>query len=207
MKKVLSILLPMVLGIVISGCSKSTAALVGSWSEEAHETGQANNFLVVGVSPQPVARKKFETELRDRLQRSRLRAEASLQTISPEDEISRETFEKYFKDKNIDVVLVSQIVDAKNAPVYDPGDQREMLNPYYQDFYSYYRNKIVKVPEVGHFEQGRLVQVETTAFSVKEGKPIWQCVSKSFDQGNTLKVIDDLAALIVKTMKQDRIIR
>lgn len=203
----LFIVFSLMVGVLFSGCSKSTAALVGSWSEEAYETGKANNFLVVGVSSQPQARKKFETELRDRLQRKRLRAEASLQTVSPDEEISKETFNKYFRDKNIDIVLVSQIVDATNAPVYDPGDQRAMLNPYYQDFYSYYRNKIVKVPEVGHFEQGRLVQVETTAFETTEGKPVWQCLSKSFDQGNTLKVIEDLAALIVKTMKEDRVIK
>jgi len=203
------IILALLGGLLFQNCSKPTASLLGTWTTEDGFTAPSDQrVLVVGASEKAQARKAFETALRDRIEKkSKASAIASLEKVSSKEDISRETFEKYFSDEGIDLVLVTRVVDASEAATYDPGDQRAMLDPNYQDFYSYYRNKIVKVPDPGHFEYGRQVQLESLAYDTGTGKLVWRGASQGFDQGDTLKVIDDLASAIVEGMQADGVIR
>lgn len=189
-------------------CGRQTTQLTDSWSEPEYSAENLEKFLVVGTSPNRLVRKTFEVAMRDRLNRQpQLEAMASLEAISADEEITDATFREYFSDKDIDAVLVTRVVDAKEAAKFKEGDKHKQLNPYYNDFFSYYRRMIVKVPEPGTFEYGRMVQLETNVFETGEGKLIWRALSESYDEGNTEKVIDDLTKLIVKQMKADGIIR
>lgn len=189
-------------------CARPTTQLTDTWSEPGYSAEGIDKFLVVGTSPNRLVRKTFEVAMRDRLNRqSQLEAMASLEAISADEKITDATFRKYFSDRDIDAVLVTRVVDAKEAVKFKEGDKHQQLNPYYNDFYSYYRRMIVKVPEPGTFEYGRMVQLETMVFDAGEGKLIWRVLSESYDEGNTEKVIDDLTKLIVKQMKADGIIR
>lgn len=197
-----------VLLLLIWSCARPTTQLTDTWSEPGNSAGNISKFLVVGTSPNRLVRKTFEVAMRDRLNKQPgMEAMASLEEISADEEISTATFEQYFSDKGIDAVLVTRVVDAKEAAKFKEGDKHQQLNPYYNDFYSYYRRMIVKVPEPGTFEYGRMVQLETMVFDAREGKLIWRALSESYDEGNTEKVIDDLTKLIVKQMKTDGIIR
>ncbi len=189
-------------------CTKQTTTLVDTWSDTDYPAQGIDKFLVVGTSPNRLVRKTFEVAMRDRLNRqSGIEAMASLEAISTEEEISTATFEQYFKDSGIDAVLVTRVVDAKEAAKFKKGDKHQQLNPYYNDFFSYYRRMIVKVPEPGTFNYGKMVQLETNVFETEEGKLIWRALSQSYDEGNTEKVIDDLTKLILKQMKEDGVIR
>lgn len=208
MRAVIFVLSGLLAGVLVFQCSKSTVAVAGTWSDPAYETGKVEKILVVGASPKEQARKEFERQLRDRINKgSKAEAEASLSTISTGEALNRETFEKFFSGKGFDAVVVTRVVDAQEAANFKPGDNYTMADPNYNDFYSYYRNKIVKVPDSGGFEYGRLSQVETLMYETGEGKLIWHCVTKAFDEGDTLKVIDDLVKTIVDKMKEDRLIR
>lgn len=208
MKKTSISLIALIALLVFSGCSKPTADLLGAWKQADFTPAAGQRVLVIGASEKAQTRKAFEAALRDRIKKkSKADAIASLEKISSKESITKETFEQYFSKENIGLVLVTKVVDASEAVTYDPGDQRAMLDPNYQDFYSYYRNKIVKVPDPGHFEYGRRVQLETLAYDTASGKLVWRGASQAFDGGDTLKAIDDLAAAIVDGLKADGIIR
>ncbi len=198
-------MLPVILCV---SCSPKTTTLLGSWTDPERPEAAVERILVVGASDREQVRRTFERSLRDRINASsKATAIASLEEMKVDEELSEAALREHFNGKNIKAVLVTRVVDAQNTAQFDEGDSYNMVSPYANDFFAYYRRHIVKVPEPGSYTSGRQVQVETNLFDTDSGKLIWQCQTQSFDQGNTLKVMDQLVKVLVSQMKKDGVIR
>ena len=188
-------------------CSPKTTSLTKTWTDPERPDPGVERILVVGASDREQVRRTFERSLRDRINASsRSTAIASLEEMKVGEELSEEALRQHFAGHDIKAVLVTRVVDAQNTAQFEEGDRYNMVNPYANDFFAYYRRHIVKVPEPGSYSSGRQVAVETSLFDASSGKMIWQCATLSFDQGDTLKVMDQLVKALVSQMKKDKVL-
>lgn len=188
-------------------CSPKSTALTGTRHLEQNRTGDIQKVLVVGISPNGPVRNRFEQEVKKQLGKHKIDAVGSLEVLPKEEAINKEAFVKYFNDQQIDAVLVTRVVSAENTAGFVEGeDYTNPQNMWIYNYYSYYYRTYDKAADVGHFEYGEVVKLETNVFNVENEKLIWQGESKSFLHGNTLDIIDELSKLLVQGMKKDGLI-
>jgi len=91
---------------IIFSCSPSTQ-LIDIYSDEAFAGKEIKKILVLGMTTDEWKKKVYENEFRSQLLNYNVEVLTAWQELPKGEQLNRETFEKYFKDKNIDAVLVA----------------------------------------------------------------------------------------------------
>ena len=198
------------IAILIAGCSAPTTDLTESKANTEFMTGPLHKVLIVGVSDNAVVRNRFEQELKRHLTKAGVQALGSLEAMPRDAKIERDAFEKYFHDMGIDAILITQVVDVEKLAGFEQGQEytgeTTRVSWAQSNYYSYYYDTYDRTAEVGHFQYGEILRVESDLFDVESENRIWQCFSKSFHKDNTEKIIDDLSKLLVGALKDDGIL-
>lgn len=172
-----------------------------NWTDETYQVEHFDKVLIVGNSPNPSVRYAFENELKEKIAKKGVTAISSLEVLPKEEKISKETFYKYFKDANIDAILVSRLVDVKELAEFVEGESYvQPAYGYYGGFYSYYSTIYRDVPDPSHFETTRVFKIETSLFKVEGEKLVWHALSEAVNPVDALEIIDDLAKNISKKL-------
>jgi hypothetical protein len=179
----------------------SSTLLIDSWSNDTVRNPGFENVLIVGIARRPEIRKSFENQLKARLQSKQVNIVASLEVLPPDEKIDAATFHKYFDDKNIDAVIVTRLLAVDELPSGSPSGRGEQMDA--ETFYQYYENSYGNQAEEVMDGQNLILRVETNLYETKQEKKIWTCVSKSFQQGNTERILGDLTKVIAKALKED----
>ncbi len=192
------------LGILLSlcllQCKAPTSAIMDSWTSDETRNAEFEKVLVIAVAKNAAVRRYYEDHLARQLSGKKVTAVASLDGIPAREKISKETFQKYFSNQNIDAVLVSRPVEVKEMPVFVPGDSGTAE---YASFYSYYNRVYGKAPGPGSFGTNTLIRLETTLFDVHTGQAVYTCKSNSYAHGNGEQVMDELTVRIAKDLKRE----
>jgi hypothetical protein len=187
--------------LILSACKTQMGS---TWKDEAYEVEHFDKILVVGNSPNTSVRHAFERELTEKISKKGVTAISSLEVLPVDEEISRETFLKYFKDENIDAVLVTRLVDLKETAEFVEGETYvQPVSGYYGGFYTYYHSVYREVPDPSHFQTTKVYQIETSLFKVEGEKLVWHALSEAYNPTDALEVIDDLAKNIAKKLTDE----
>lgn len=192
----------------ISACTPITTELTGSQAFPENHPKAIEKVLVVVISDNIPVRNFFEQEMKKQLEKQGVNAMGSLEAMPGDAKIDREAFETYFKAQNIDVILLSHVIDEEKTAMHVEGQEYSGTGPrtYWAGYYDYYYQMYDRTSEPGHFSEATIVYIETNMFAVHNSQMIWTCASKSVHRENAKDIINELTKLTVKAMKEDGVL-
>ena len=199
--KGLSLLFGFVTLLFLQCSTPGSTLLIDSWSNNDYQTTGFQKVLVVGIARRSVVREAFEYELKSQLKSKTVKVIASVDVMPLDEKIDVETFHKYFDDKNIDAVFVTRLVAVDELPSESSPGQTQYRDA--ASFYEHYETNYGNQAEEVMDEQNLILKVETNLYETKNEKKVWSCLSKSFQQGKTGRILGGLAKVIAETVKED----
>ena len=187
--KIFSVLL---LSFVILSCSPSTQ-LTDIYNDEAFIGKEIKKILVLGLAKDEWKRKVYENEFRSQLLSHDVEVLLAWQELPKGEQLNKETFEKYFKDKNVDAVLVAiEGGESTDKTLYSGGSSNV-----YVGFYGFYVSTASFYYNSDYLAEEKIVHMRTNLYETKDAKLMWSAKSQSFEPENTGDVIKAVSNNVV----------
>jgi hypothetical protein len=176
--------------------SCATTALTSVWEDNTYKGGPLRKVLVIGVFQGEEAESFFDDEFVDQLKAKGIDAVPGY-SVLPDSILDKEAMAVKIKELGVDSVLVTRLVDVRDAGTYDTYPTR--VDAKFFDYYVMCCQTVVS--------PGYNVLLETKIFGAKNDKPIWSALSESsFDRSleNTLK---SFIPVIIKDLREKKLIQ
>ena len=177
---------------IFSSCSSSTQ-LENEWSDKSYNKKGFKKVLILGMATKSWKKKVFENEFRTAFKKYNIDAVSAWEEL-PEDEIlNKETFDIYFRDKNIDAVLVAMETGmSTKETMYGGGTSFVAVG-----FHGFYvsTSPIYQVPD--YLSEEKIIYMDTKLFETTEGKLVWSATSQSYEPKTTADVIKAVSYIVV----------
>lgn len=193
--------------LLLSLVSCATTTFTHTWLNSSAERAD-NSFgkiLVLGMSVEPSVRRTFEFSLRQQLLEHGVDAMSTLEIVGHNQEVSRETFDMLFGDRDIDAVIVSRLVGVETDYRYET-DYTYAPYDYYHTFGDYYHTSYPTVYSQTYITAEQRVIVETNLYDTKDGKLVWSGTSETLEQDSAMDVIDSLNKALIKELISEGLI-
>jgi hypothetical protein len=202
-------LLTLLLMMMIISCSGAKTEIVGEWQEENYQKGSIKKVLVLGIfnKDKPLLRRNFEDGMTKAFQEEGISATPSMDHMPYDQTIDSTTFEKYFKDLDVDAVVVSRLVGIDQSRDYKAGYMYTIPFNNYYGFYGYYYAGIQYANSSGYLSQNVVVVLETNIYNTKDEKLIWSGVSETVDPQKASDVIKSFGNELVSKLKSEGYIK
>jgi hypothetical protein len=189
------------LAVALAGCG--TASLVSQWRDDSYAGPAFESFLVVGFTPNDGNRRLFESEFVKQLaQRSEARGAASAEHIPAFADIDSTHIVEIVRQNGYDAVLVTRLVRVDQRTQYTPGGAQVAPETYYNDLYDYTYTVYREVESMGSVGAADVVVLETNVYSVEGARLVWTGMTESYSPENIEQVVDDLAILVLGSLRQ-----
>jgi hypothetical protein len=184
----------LLLSLIILSCSPSTQ-LTDIYVDETFTGTGFKKILVLGLTTDEWKKKVYENEFRSQLISPNVEVFTAWQELPKGEQLNRETFEKYFKDKNVDAVLVAiEGGESTDKTLYTAGSGNVYVGVGFYGFYastaSYYFNS-------DYLAEEKVVHMRTNLYETKDAKLIWSAKSQSYEPANTGDVIKAVSRNVV----------
>lgn len=187
---------------IISSCSSSTQ-LQNMWKNESYQKEGFKKILVFGMAGKEWKKKVYENEFGTVLKKYNVEPVVAWQVLPKGEQLSVETFEKYFKDQDIDAVLVTmETGESTKETMYSGGTSYVAMG--FNGFYVS-TSPIYNVP--GYLSEEKVVYMDTKLFETKEGKLVWSATSESYEPKSTSDVIKLTSLIVVDELYQEGFIK
>jgi len=207
MKKLLLITLI----LLLTNCS--TTQLVDTWRNPNITEFSSSKILIVGMTSDTKARKRFEKQLRDEYLSRGINAVMSLDvlesSITSKEKSEEEliTLEKKLIDDGFDSVLFSKVIGIDDAIAYN-STYRDTDYSYRNFRDDYYMNQdIYYNPE--YYIKYKIYHAETSLYCLCSGKDrelIWKGYIDIVDPESTKKTVEDYVHLVMYALEQEQLI-
>ena len=184
--------------LLLGACS--SIETTAEWKDPEYRGGAVKSFLVVGVSDNLPARRRFEDEFAAKLQAAGAQASASYKVLGEGIEPSAEVVEAYLEDSSQAAILVTHLIGSEERSVYTPPS-RQPVPRYYGSYRGYYGTVHDYVYQPGYYTQHEFLQLETNLYQAADGALIWSMQSQSIDPRSVDRLIDDLIELTTKRLQ------
>jgi len=183
---------------IIFSCSPSTQ-LIDIYSDEAFAGKEIKKILVLGMTTDEWKKKVYENEFRSQLLNYNVEVLTAWQELPKGEQLNRETFEKYFKDKNIDAVLVAiEGGESTDKTLYSGGGSSHV----YVGFYGFYASTASYYFNSEYLAEEKIVHMRTNLYETKDAKLIWSAKSQSFEPKNTGDVVKAVSSKVVNEISR-----
>lgn len=204
MRNLIKIFSGLFLLLVMFSCSPSTE-LTDIYSDQAFTGKEIKKILVLGMTTDEWKRKVYENEFRSQLLTYNVEVLLAWQELPKGEQLNKETFEKYFKDKNVDAVLVAiEGGESTDKTLYTAGSGNVHVGVGFYGFYastaSYYFNS-------DYLAEEKVVHMRTNLYETKDAKLIWSAKSQSFEPKNTGDVIKAVSNNVVGELNRQGFIK
>jgi hypothetical protein len=187
---------------IISSCSSSTQ-LQNIWKSESFQKDGFKKILVFGMAGKEWKRKAYENEFGTVLKKYNVETVIAWQVLPKGEQLTIETFEKYFKDQDIDAVLVTmETGESTKETMYGGGTSFVAMG--FNGFYIS-TSPIYQVP--GYLSEEKIIYMDTKLFETKEGKLVWSATSESYEPKSTSDVIKLVSLIVADDLYQNGFIR
>ena len=178
--------------ILLISCSSSTQ-LTDIYKDEAFSGKELKKVLVLGIAKEDWKKKVYENEFRSELRKHNIEVLTAWQELPEGEKLTKESFEKYFKDKNVDAVLVAIAAgESTEETLYSGGTSHV-----YMGFYGFYFSTSTLFYSPGYLAEEKIVHMKTNLYETGEGKIIWSARSQSYEPKNTKEVIQTVSRNVV----------
>jgi hypothetical protein len=169
--------------------------LTDIYVDETFTRSGFKKILVLGLTTDEWKKKVYENEFRSQLLSDNVEVLTAWQELPKGEQLNRETFEKYFKDKNVDAVLVAiEGGESTDKTLYSAGSGNVYVGVGFYGFYastaSYYFNS-------DYLAEEKVVHMRTNLYETKDAKLIWSAKSQSFEPKNTGDVVKEVSKNVV----------
>jgi len=180
--------------MVTFSCSSSTQ-MSDIYVDDSFTGTGLKKILVLGLTTDEWKKKVYENEFRSKLMSYDVEVLTAWQELPKGEQLNKETFEKYFKDKNVDAVLVAiEGGESTDKTLYTAGSGNVYVGVGFYGFYastaSYYFNS-------DYLAEEKVVHMRTNLYETKDAKLIWSAKSQSFEPKNTGDVVKTVSKNVV----------
>ena len=180
--------------MVTFSCSSSTQ-MSDIYVDDSFTGTGLKKILVLGLTTDEWKKKVYENEFRSELMSYNVEVLTAWQELPKGEQLNKETFEKYFKDKNVDAVLVAiEGGESTDKTLYTAGSGNVYVGVGFYGFYastaSYYFNS-------DYLAEEKVVHMRTNLYETKDAKLIWSAKSQSFEPKNTGDVVKTVSKNVV----------
>jgi hypothetical protein len=184
--------------IIIFSCSPSTQ-LKDIYSDEAFAGKVIRKILVLGMTTDEWKKKVYENEFRSQLLTHDIEVLMAWQELPKDEQLNKETFEKYFKNKNVDAVLVAiEGGESTDKTLYSGGGSSHV----YVGFYGFYASTASYYFNSEFLAEEKIVHMRTNLYETKDAKLIWSAKSQSFEPKNTGDVVKTVSSKVVNEISR-----
>jgi len=174
-------------------CSPSTQ-LTDVYVDETFSGTEFKKILVLGLTTDEWKKKVYENEFRSQLISPNVEVLTAWQELPKGEQLNKETFEKYFKDKNVDAVLVAiEGGESTDKTLYSGGGSSHV----YVGFYGFYASTASFYFNSEYLAEEKIVHMRTNLYETKDAKLIWSAKSQSYEPANTGDVIKAVSKNVV----------
>ena len=201
-KTITSLLLMMSIAL-LTACASTQ--LVTEWHDKTYQGGKINKLLVIGVTKNELYRRSYEDGIVKQLQQAGVNAVASytlMEDLAKYDE--KEKLEQAVNKINADGIIVAKLIDVDKSERYIPPSYD--VSPsvgYYGGYYGSYRAAVGVSYQPGYVQKSTTIRIGSEVFSTQSGKLIWAAETESFNPSSYQKVIDELAVITQKGLKEN----
>jgi hypothetical protein len=204
MRNLIKLFSGLLITIIIFSCSPSTE-LTDIYSDQAFAGKEIKKILVLGMTTDEWKKKVYENEFHSQLLNYNVEVLMAWQELPKGEQLNKETFEKYFKDKNIDAVLVAiEGGESSDKTLYTAGSGNVYVGVGFYGFYastaSYYFNS-------DYLAEEKVVHMRTNLYETEDAKLIWSAKSQSFEPKNTGDVVKAVSKNVVGELNQQGYIK
>ncbi len=202
MKIAIGLISVSLLSAIIFSCSP-TSQFTNLYVDDAFKGMQIKKVLVVGMAKEEWKRKVYENEFRQDLMKHNVEVLTAWQEMPKGETISKETFDKYFKDQNIDAVFVVMAAGSKTEETMSSGGSANV----YVGFYGFYVSSASYYYSPVTTSEESVVYMKTNIYETTKGTLIWSAKSQSYEPQNTGDVIKTVSYNIVSELKMQGYIK
>ena len=202
MKVLISFISVSILAVIIYSCSP-TSQFNNIYVDDAFKGMQIKKAMVVGMAKEEWKRKVYENEFRQDLIKHDVEVLTAWQELPKGETISKETFYKYFSDKNIDAVFVVMAAGSKTETTMSKGGSANV----YVGFYGFYASSASYYYSPVTTSEESVVYMKTNIYETTQGTLIWSVKSQSFEPQNTGDVIKTVSYNVVNELKMQGYIK
>jgi hypothetical protein len=199
------ILLSVLLTSIFFSCSSIKTDIIGEWQDDTYQKGNIKKVLLLGIvnKDKPLLRRNFEDGMKRAFEDGGISATPSMDHMPYDVAIDSTTFEKYFKDLEVDAAVVSRLVGIDQARDYKAGYLYTIPFNNYYGFYGYYYAGIQYANSTGYLSNNVLVVLETNIYETKNKKLIWSGISETVEPDKASDVIKSFGSELVSKLKKE----
>lgn len=196
MQNFIKIFSSLLLSLIIFSCSSSTK-ITDVYVDESFTGTEFKKILVLGLTTSEWKRKVYENEFRSQLIAYNVEVLTAWQELPKGEQLNKETFEKYFKDKNLDAVLVAiEGGESTDKTLYSGGGSSHV----YVGFYGFYASTASFYFNSQYLAEEKIVHMRTNLYETKDAKLIWSAKSQSYEPKNTGDVVKAVSKNVVNEL-------
>ncbi|MBK9097798.1 MAG: hypothetical protein IPM14_06635 [bacterium] len=201
----MQLILKMILGlqiILIISCSSSTQ-LTDVYIDETFSGKEFKKILVFGLAKDEWKRKVYENEFRSQLLKYNVEVLMAWQELPKGEQMNRDTFEKYFRDKNVDALLVAiEGGESSDKTLYTGGSGHV-----YVGFYGFYASTAPLYFNSDYLAEEKIVYMRANFYETTDGKIIWSAKSQSYEPKNTGDVVKTVSSKVISDLYKEGFIK
>lgn len=184
--------------------SCASSRITSTWRDENYGGGPIEKVLVMGISDETHNRRIFEDVFVKEFQAAGVQALTSY-SIFPEDrEIDAAEIKAAARERNIDKVLMTHLVEVEKKEVYHPP----VSSPAYTYTYgSYYHTVYNYTHQPGYTTQHEYVKLESGLYDADTEKLIWSAATETVDPDNLANAVTGLSRVIFKNLRESGLLQ
>lgn len=191
----------------------SSTQLVDQWKNPEIDTLYVSKVLIVGMSPNIVARKEFELQLKEEYKSRGIKAVMSLELFDPSFTLEKKTpleikkIEEELINKSFDAVLFTKILGVERKMDYSRTYRdKEYLDIKFKDDY-YYNQEIYYNPK--YYEEYKVYHAETSLYCIcssKDRELIWKGYIDITDPISIEETVNDYVNLLILILDEQQLL-
>lgn len=200
-------------GLLLLVLSCSSTRMVDSWKSQEYNNYRPKKVLIVGVTENLTARKKFESQLKIELKNRGVNAVESYDVFTPtftslkqtEEDIQKEV--EKIHNNGFDAVLISAVKGVNEKTTYT-GD-RFVTDYYWRRFGRYYYLYQDVYFDRGYYNKYKIYNIEASLYNLKENNDkslIWVASYNIVDPSTINTTVNDYVKAIIKSLENEGII-
>ena len=208
---IINYLIIVLLFILFSGCSSTQ--LVNQWKNPEIETFETSKILIVGMTSNKSARKKFEKKLKEEYEARGIEAVSSLDlfeksfTQDKRSEEELERIENQLLEQGFNSIIFSKVIGVEDKITFSEeyGDfeniNRDFKDDYYLNQDIFYNRK--------YYDKYKVYHAETSLYCIcseKERDLIWKGYIDIIDPGSIKETVDDYINLVLFVLDEQHLI-
>ena len=203
-----SVVLPLSLAVVVTGCAAS-ASLTNLWVDPNEDRAPLRSAYVLAMEHDPGQRRIMEDAFVAALAKRGMQAEPSYRRF-PNNVPNTDVIEDAIQQAGYDGVLVISRLDSRTESTYIPGYVSTEARTHYNPWTGRYRTFWVDIPHPGYVETERVarrrVDVWRPTSARGEADLVWTAVGEVVAPGSADEVSHDLVDRVVPELAKKGIV-